>query len=73
MHELYRSNFNAADVFNKMATGPNLIARQLVVKVWWKRAFFGFVSLCETNAYLAYYYITEDSMDWLSFRERLAW
>ena len=54
MHELYRSNFNAADVFNKMATGPNSIAKQIGIKVWWKRAFFGFVSLWETYAYLAY-------------------
>ena len=73
MHELYRSNFNAADVFNKMATGPNSIAKQIGVKVWWKRAFFGFVSLCETNAYLAYNFVTGDKMERPTFKERLAW
>ena len=73
MHELYRSNFNAADVSNKMATGSNSIAKQIGIKVWWKRAFFGFVSLCETNAYLAYNYVTGDKMERLTFRERLAW
>ena len=73
MHELYRSNLNAADVFNKMAIRPNSIGRQIGVKVWWKRAFFGFVSLCETNAYLAYNYVTGDKMERLTFRERLAW
>ena len=56
-----------------MATGPNSIARQIGVKVWWKRAFFGFVSFCETKAYLAYNYITGDKMERLTFREGLAW
>ena len=73
MHELYRSNFNAADVFNKMAIGPNLITRQIGVKVRWKRGFFGFVSLCETNADLAHNFVTGDKMERLTFRERLAW
>ena len=73
MHELNKSNFNGADIFNKMATGPNSIARQIGVKVWWKRAFFGFVSICETNAYLAYKYITGDKLEQLTFREKLPW
>ena len=73
MHELYRSKFNTSDVFNKMATVPNSVAKQIGVKVWWKRAFFGFVSLCETNAYLAYNYVIGVKMERLTFRERLAW
>ena len=72
MQELYRSNFNAANAF-KMATVPNWIARQIGAKLWWKQAFLGFVSLCGTNAYLAYNCVTGGKMDWLRFRERLAW
>ena len=73
MHELYRSNFNISDVFNKMATGPNSIARQIGVKVWWKRAFLCFLSLCDTNVYLVYNYVTGDKTERLTFREKLAW
>ena len=73
MHEIYRSNFNAADVYNKYATGPDSLARHIGVAVWWKRAFMGFLSFCETNAYLAYLHTVDANMTRWMFRERLAY
>lgn len=73
MHEIYRSNFNAADVYNKYATGPDSLARHIGVAMWWKRAFMGFISFCETNAYLAFLQTVDANMSRWAFRERLAY
>ena len=73
MHKIYHSNFNAADVYNKYATGPDSLAHHICVAVWWKRAFIGFISFCETNAYLAYLYMVDTNMIRCMFREHLAY
>lgn len=70
--ELYRENFNAIDVFNKIGVGVDSLCHFVGTKVWWKRAFFGFVSICETNAYLAYTQSVEN-ISRLEFRERLGY
>ena len=60
-------------MYNKYATGPDSLARHIGVAVWWKRAFMGFISFCETNAYLAYLHTVDANMTRWMFRERLAY
>ena len=72
MFELYRSNFNSIDVFNRLATGPLSMVHAIGTQVWWKRALFGFISMCEANAYLAYCH-TVEGISRHEWRERLGY
>jgi hypothetical protein len=51
VHYIYRSNFNAVDVHNKLAVGPrsvcNMGANLLPLKLW-----LSMLAIAETNAYL---------------------
>jgi hypothetical protein len=53
VHYIYRSNFNAVDVHNKLAVGPrsvcNLGADLLTLKLW-----LSMLAIAETNAYFVY-------------------
>jgi hypothetical protein len=54
MHALYRANFNAVDMFNRMSLAPGSL-----VEVWqtpraWHRVFAGVLSFIETNAFFAF-------------------
>ena len=70
--ELYRSNFNAINVANKMSQGPQSLAHLVGTKMWWKRAMFGVISICEANAYNAYCF-AEEKITRLEWREKLAY
>ena len=72
MHALYRNNFNAVDVYNRQALGAGSLCQVLGSKVWWHRVFAGFLSLCETNAYLAYC-ATVKQVQRQEFQEQLAY
>jgi hypothetical protein len=53
VHHIYRSNFNAVDVHNKLAVGPrsvcNMGAKARPLKPW-----LSMLAIAETNAYLMY-------------------
>lgn len=48
------------------------MCHQIGTQDWWKRAFFGFVSMCETNAFLAYKRC-QQNITRLEWREKLAY
>lgn len=54
IHELYRSNFNAVDLFNRLAFGPGSIGTGISTKSFELRLFLSTLAMAETNAYLAY-------------------
>jgi hypothetical protein len=53
VHKLYRTRFNGVDILNRLAMGPGSCA-QLKTDHMFLRLFDSFVSMAETNAYLAY-------------------
>ena len=48
------------------------MAHLIGTKIWWKRAMFGVISICETNAYNAYC-LVEEKISRLEWREKLAY
>jgi hypothetical protein len=53
VHYIYRSNFNAMDVHNKLAVGPRSVcsmrANSLPLKLW-----LSMLAIAKTNAHLVY-------------------
>ena len=70
-HELYRNNFNAVDVFNRQAIGPNSLINVVGTKVWWKRVLITLLGMAETNAYLAFCHL-HGKISRFEFRKRLS-
>lgn len=54
MHSIYRSKFNAVDLFNRDALGPLSVQYAVSTKSWYRRLFLALVGMSETNAMLAY-------------------
>lgn len=54
MHSLYRSKFNAVDLFNRDAMGPLSVQYAIKTKSWYRRLFLALLGMAETNAMLAY-------------------
>ena len=50
----YRSRFWTIDRFNKLALGPDSVAKAVKTKDWRIRIFMALVAMSETNAYLAF-------------------
>ncbi len=59
MHDLYRTNFNAVDLFNRSCFGPYTLQFAVNTKSWVRRMFLAMLGMCETNAMNAYIYTTK--------------
>lgn len=68
---MYRESFSRVDVFNKLALGPHSVHKAYSTKLWTFKVFLGFLSMAETNAYLAYKWRHRDNPD--SIKPHLAW
>lgn len=67
MHSIYRSKFNAVDLFNRDAMGPLSVQFAVRTKSWYRRVFLALLGMSETNAMLAYRKVKGDitRYDWL--------
>jgi hypothetical protein len=68
MHDLYRSNFNAVDLFNRSCFGPYSLQFAVHTKSWVRRMFLALLGMCETNAMNAYMHTTKTTVtrfEWL--------
>ncbi len=54
MHAIYRSTFNAVDLFNREAFGPLSVQYAVNTKSWYRRFFLALLGMAETNAMFAY-------------------
>jgi hypothetical protein len=54
MHDLYRKNFNAVDLFNRSCFGNFSVQFSVMTKSWTRRMFLAMLGMCETNAQNAY-------------------
>lgn len=54
MHEIYRSYFNAIDLFNRSCFGSFTLQFAVLTKSWSRRMFLAMLGMCETNAQNAY-------------------
>lgn len=54
MHAIYRSTFNAVDLFNREAFGPMSVQYAVRTKSWYRRYFLALLGMTETNAMFAY-------------------
>jgi hypothetical protein len=57
MHSLYRSNFNAVDVMNRLSQGPGCMSKAWATYVARHRLFAASLSACVTNAYQAWLHV----------------
>lgn len=56
MHDIYRKQFNAVDLFNRDCFGKHTVQFAVQTKSWWRRMFLALLGMCETNAMKAYRY-----------------
>ena len=54
MHSIYRSKFNAVDLFNRDAMGPLSVQHAVKTRSWYRRLFMAVVGMSHPNAVLAY-------------------
>lgn len=54
MHDVYRKNFNAIDLFNRSCFGIFSMQFAIMTKSWTRRMFLAMLGMCETNAQNAY-------------------
>ena len=54
VHAAYRNSYAGVDTFNKLALGPRSVQYAVATKCWHRRVFLSILTMCETNAYLAY-------------------
>ena len=54
MHDLYRQNFNAVDLFNRDCFGKYSVQFAVMTRSWSRRMFLACLGMCETNALHAY-------------------
>lgn len=54
MHDMYRSYFNAIDLFNRSCFGSFTLQCAVLTKSWSRRIFLAILGMCETNAQNAY-------------------
>ncbi len=54
MHDTYRRNFNAVDLFNRDCFGEHSLQMTVKTRSWHRRYFLALLGMCETNAMKAY-------------------
>lgn len=54
MHDTYRRNFNAVDLFNRDCFGEHSLQMAVKTRSWSRRFFLALFGMCETNALKAY-------------------
>lgn len=54
MMAVYRANFNAIDVLNKMSLGRQSVVTAVGTRTWWKRVMMALVSMSALNTYHAW-------------------
>ncbi len=54
MHDTYRRNFNAVDLFNRDCFGDHSLQMVITTRSWTRRMFLALLGMCETNAMKAY-------------------
>jgi hypothetical protein len=58
---MYRANFSAVDVYNKLTFGPRSLQKPFYHRDWRIRFWLACLAMCETNAYMVNSYYRERS------------